>query len=272
MRVRLPDKPQDLMIQAKEYRLLSFDNASGMSAEMSDALCSLATGGGYAVRKLYTDADLNVMTYTRPFMINGIGGYANRPDLMERAIPIRLAPMPEGGRKTESELRAEFEQILPGLLGALYNGVAHALREYDNIEPPRHLRMADAARWIRAAEGGLGEEPGAIIDAIAIAQNEFVVERVNDDALVLALRTIIGPLGFEGHIGDLFVKIIGLDDAKHQRSLPKTPSQLSGQLKRLRPAMAKAGIKVEFIGRDRKGSKVSIKFAEPDDEQGTPPF
>lgn len=272
MRVRLPDKPQDLMIQAKEYRLLSFDNASGMSAEMSDALCSLATGGGFAVRKLYTDADLNVMTYTRPFMINGIGGYASRPDLMERAIPIRLSPMAEGSRKTEAELRAEFEQILPGLLGALYNGVAHALREYDNIEPPRHLRMADAARWIKSAEEGLGEKPGAIIDAIAIAQNEFVVERVNDDALVLALRTIIGPLGFEGHIGDLFVKIIGLDDAKHQRSLPKTPSQLSGQLKRLRPAMAKAGIKVEFVGRDRKGSKVSIRFAEPDDEQGAPPF
>lgn len=272
MRIRLPDKPQDLMIQAKEYRLLSFDNASGMSAEMSDALCSLATGGGFAVRKLYTDADLNVMTYTRPFMINGIGGYASRPDLMERAIPIRLSPMAEGSRKTEAELRAEFAQILPGLLGALYNGVSYALREYDNIEPPRHLRMADAARWIRAAEEGLGEELGAIIDAIAIAQNEFVVERVNDDALVLALRTIVSPLGFEGHVGDLFIKIIGLDDAKHQRSLPKTPSQLSGQLKRLRPAMAKAGIKVEFVGRDRKGSKVSIRFAEPDDQQGAPPF
>lgn len=264
LRVRLPDKPQDLMIQAKEYRLLSFDNASGMSAEMSDALCSLATGGGFAVRKLYTDGDLYVMTYTRPFMINGIGGYANRPDLMERAIPIRLSSMPEGSRKTEEELLAEFDQMLSGVLGALYNAVAHALQEYDRIEPFRHLRMADAARWVGAAEEGLGEEPGAILDAIAVAQNEFVVEKVNDDALVMMLRRFTGPLGYEGYVGDLYIKIIEQDDARHHRSLPKSPSHLSNQLVRMRPAMAKAGIKVEFLGKDRKGRKVSIRFMEPD--------
>lgn len=263
MRLRLPDKPQDLMIQAKEYRLLSFDNASGMSAEMSDALCSLATGGGLAVRKLYSDGELYVMSYSRPFVINGIGGYANRPDLMERAIPIRLAPMPEGGRKTEAELMAEFDQMLPGVLGALYEAAAHALRTFDETEPPRHLRMADAARWIKAAEGGMGEQPGAVIDAIAVAQNEFVVDRVNDDPLVVALRRIVGPLPFEDYIGELFVKIIEQHDARHHRGLPKSPSALSAQLKRLRPAMAKAGIKVEFLGRGNKGSRVRIWFEEP---------
>lgn len=263
LRVRLPDKPQDLMIQAKEYRLLSFDNASGMSAEMSDALCSLSTGGGFAVRKLYTDGDLYVMTYTRPFMINGIGGYANRPDLMERAIPIRLPAMPEGGRKTEEELLAEFEQMLPGVLGALYDAVAHALREYSTIEPPRHLRMADAARWIGAAEEGLGEEVGAVISSIDVAQNEFVVDRINDDPLVLALRKVVRPHGFEGYVGELFAEIVEMHDAVHHRSLPKSPSHLSAQLTRVRPAMAKAGIRMEFLGKDRKGSKIRIWLEDP---------
>ncbi|MBN9673454.1 bifunctional DNA primase/polymerase [Roseibium aggregatum] len=270
MRMRLPDKPQDLMIQAQEYRLLSFDNASGMSAEMSDALCALSTGGGIAVRKLYTDGDLYVMNYTRPFMINGIGGYASRPDLMERAIPIKLSPMSEGGRKTEDELRAEFNQRLPGVLGALYDAVAHALREFDGIEPPRHLRMADSARWISAAEGGLGEEAGAIIDAIAAAQDEFFIEQVNDNALVVALRRIAGPLGYEDYFGGLFVKIMEQDDAKHHRSLPKSPSQLSNQLIRMRPAMEKAGIVVEFLPKDRKGRKVRIRLVDPGNAK--PPF
>lgn len=263
MRLRLPDKPQDLMIQAKEYRLPSFDNASGMSAEMSDALCSLATGGGLAVRKLYSDGELYVMSYSRPFVINGIGGYANRPDLMERAIPIKLASMPEGSRKTEAELLAEFDQMLPGVLGALYDAVAHALRTFNETEPPRHLRMADAGRWIKAAEGGIGEEPGAVINAIAIAQNEFVVDRINDDPLVVALRRIVGPLPFEDYVGELFVKIIEQHDARHHRGLPKSPSHLSSQLVRMGPAMAKAGIKVEFLGKDRKGRKVSIRFVDP---------
>ena len=121
LRLRLPDKPQDLMIQAKEFWLLSFDNTSGMKAEMSDILCSLATGGGIAVRKLYTDEELNVLSYTRPFMINGISGYVTRPDLMERAIPIKLPPMAED-RTSRRKLNSEQSSMrcCPSVLAALY--------------------------------------------------------------------------------------------------------------------------------------------------------
>jgi hypothetical protein len=264
MRLRLPDKPQDLMIQAKEYRLLSFDNASGMKAEMSDALCSLATGGGIAVRKLYSDGDLYVMSYARPFMINGISGYANRPDLMERAIPIKLPPVKEGTRRTEEELLAEFEGLLPGILGALLDAVSYALRVYDDIDPPRHLRMADAARWIKAAEFGLDEKPGAIIDAIAGAQHDFVVDRVNDDPLVMKLRAITRQKPFEDYVGELFVRIVEEQGGMPDRNLPRSPSQLSNQLVRMRPAMEKAGLIVEFLAKDRKGRKVRIVSA-PDE-------
>lgn len=269
LRLRLPEKPQDLMIQAKEYRLLSFDNASGMKAEMSDVLCSLATGGGIAVRKLYSDGDLYVMSFARPFMINGISGYANRPDLMERGIPIKLVPMPEGGRKTEAELMSEFERILPSILGGLYEAVSHALQTFDDTEPPRHLRMADAARWIKAAETALGEEPGAIIEAIATAQHEFVVDRVNDDPLVMKLRAITRTDPFVGYIGDLFARIVDHEDRAFERGLPQSPSRLSNQLDRMRPAMAKAGVIVEFLEKDRRGRMIRVSSS---DSMGLPKF
>lgn len=86
MRMRMPDTVRDLMVQAKEFRLLNFDNASHITNEMSDALCTLSTGGGIGVRALYTDGDLNVLSYSRPIVMNGISGYASRPDLLERAI------------------------------------------------------------------------------------------------------------------------------------------------------------------------------------------
>jgi hypothetical protein len=256
LRLRLPDKPQDLMIQAKEFWLLSFDNASGMKAEMSDSLCSLATGGGIAVRKLYTDEELHVLSYTRPFMINGISGYDTRPDLMERAIPIKLPPMTEPDRKAEAELRAEFDAMLPAVLAELYGGVAHALKNYDDVDPPRHLRMADAARWIKAAEAGLDQRENNILDAVAAAQNEFVVERVTDDALVMRLRVITRGRVFEGYIGELFFEI-NLDQDS-VLGLPRSPSHLSRQLIRMRPSMAKAGVIVEFLGRDRGGQRIKI--------------
>ncbi|MDX0769587.1 hypothetical protein GOD80_15370 [Sinorhizobium medicae] len=258
MRLRLPDKPQDLMIQAKEYRLLSFDNASGMKAEMSDALCTLATGGGIAVRKLYSDSELHVMSYTRPFIINGISGYANRPDLMERAIPIRLSPMPEGGRKTEAELLAEFEELLPGILGALYDAAANGLANFDTVEPPRHLRMADAAKWIKAAEPALKLEGDSLIDAIAKAQDDFVIEKVNEDPLVTMLRLVCRSSPFEGYAIELFSEFKTFRDNIPEHALPKTASHLSNQLKRMRPAMAKVGVYVEYIGKDRRGMRIRI--------------
>lgn len=258
MRLRLPDKPQDLMIQAKEYRLPSFDNASGMKAEMSDALCTLATGGGIAVRKLYSDGELHVMSYTRPFIINGISGYANRPDLMERAIPIRLTPMPQGGRRTEAELLAEFEGLLPGILGALYDSVAMALANFDTVEPPRHLRMADAAKWIKAAEPALKLDGDSLIDAIAKAQDDFVVEKINEDPLVTILRIVCRTGPFEGYIMELFAAFRDHREAVPEHALAKTPSHLSNQLKRMRPAMAKAGVHVEFLDKTNKGRKIKV--------------
>lgn len=207
IRLRLPDKPQDLMIQAKEYRLLNFDNASGMSAEMSDVLCSLATGGGISVRKLYSDGDLYVMNYSRPFVINGIGGYANRPDLLERGIPIRLKAMPEDGRRTEAELLEEFEEALPAVLGNLYAAVAHGIRNFESTDPPRHLRMADAARWIKACEEGLGEEEDALIDAISSAQHELMLDRIDEDPLFMKLRGLVRQKPFDDYIGTLFIEI-----------------------------------------------------------------
>ncbi|QFR33831.1 bifunctional DNA primase/polymerase [Ancylobacter sp. TS-1] len=263
VRMRLPEKDHDLMIQAKEFAVLNFDNASGVKADMSDALCTLATGGGLAVRRLYTDGELSVLSFCRPLIINGIGGFVTRPDLMDRSIPIRLPPLPEGTRRTEEEIWREFDRLLPGLLGALYEAAASAMRNYDAVEPPTTLRMADAARWIRAAEEAVGVPPGGLVQAIRDAQDAFVVESVNDDPIVTKLRAVLKKGPFNGSVGDLFDRF----DFVETRNLPRTPSQLSRHLKRLRPALAKVGIGVEFLPRTRQGQLIRIE-ATPSNDGG----
>ena len=54
------------MIQASENALLVFDNASSMKWDMSDALCSLATGSGFSTRKLWTNDDSQTFKRCRP--------------------------------------------------------------------------------------------------------------------------------------------------------------------------------------------------------------
>ena len=51
----LSREQRELMIAANNGHLLAFDNLSALPTWLSDALCRLASGGGFAVRQLYTD-------------------------------------------------------------------------------------------------------------------------------------------------------------------------------------------------------------------------
>ena len=52
-----PKDNRDLAITANNSWMIGLDNMSRISERLSNALCRLATGGGFATRELYTDAD-----------------------------------------------------------------------------------------------------------------------------------------------------------------------------------------------------------------------
>jgi hypothetical protein len=186
-KMRLPDSEQNLMIQAKDYYLLVFDNVSGMKSDISDALCMLATGGGMTFRKLYTDAERQVFNQVRAFIINGIGEFVHRPDLIERALLLSLPTMPEGARRTEGQISEEFRAALPGILGGLFDIVAVALKNERMVEPPSTVRMADAAVWLQAAEPGTGFAAGMLLRAIEESQLKSVIDRISENPTVVAI-------------------------------------------------------------------------------------
>lgn len=68
---RPPRSNRDLMIAANNGWIVGFDNMSYVTPELSDALCCLATGGGYATRTLYTDDDETILVAERPILLNG---------------------------------------------------------------------------------------------------------------------------------------------------------------------------------------------------------
>ena len=69
---------------------------------ISDTLCRLATGGGFAVRQLYTDQDEVLFDAARPVILNGIEDIVTRPDLADRALFLTLEPIPEERRRPEA--------------------------------------------------------------------------------------------------------------------------------------------------------------------------
>jgi hypothetical protein len=265
-KLRLPKTEHDLMIQANENALLVFDNASSMKWDLSDALCALATGSGFNTRKYYTDNESRTFKSCRPVVINGIGEFANRPDLLERSFELKLPAMSTEGRKTEKELVAEFGEILPFILGRLYDAVAHALKFTDKVEPPRSIRMADAAQWLVAAEPALGFIDGMIIKTLESAQTDMMTDRAVNDPLVVAILKVVekspGRI-FDDTIGKLLADIQEAND-RFDKSLPPTPAHLSNALQRLRPMMARIGLAIEFGAKTRKGKNVRIAITEDD--------
>jgi hypothetical protein len=104
-----PGELRDLAVAARNGWLLAFDNVSTIPVWMSDALCGLATGGGFSTRELYSDSDEMIFDAMRPVILNGIGDIVTRPNLLDRSIVLQLPVIPEKKRKQEEELDREYE-------------------------------------------------------------------------------------------------------------------------------------------------------------------
>ncbi len=89
----LPVQERDFYVAAHNSYALAFDNLSHIPPAMSDSLCQMASGGGFATRAMYTDLDETIIALGRPLIINGISRVLRRPDLGERSLLLTLAPI-----------------------------------------------------------------------------------------------------------------------------------------------------------------------------------
>lgn len=244
-----PRDGRDLMIAANNSWCLAYDNLSHVPAWLSDALCRLSTGGGFATRELYTDQEEIIFDSQRPVLLTSIEEVATRSDLLDRCLIVWLATIPEDGRRPEAELMAEFEKVRPLILGALLDAVVVALQRLPTIELDSLPRMADFALWATAAETAFGWEPGTFL-----ATYHGNRESANDVALEAS--SIARPLldlleergGWRDTAGELLTALEARvsDQVKRQNTWPKNGRSLSGHLKRLSPNLRAAGWHVEF--------------------------
>lgn len=253
---RMPKCERDMFISAGNSRICAYNNMSGVRPELSDALCALATDGGFATRLLYADDEEAIFTARRPVILNGIEDPASRSDLVDRTISILLARIPEEGRRTEKEIMAEYERLRPGVLGALLNAVSSALRHQHEVSLKTLPRMADLTIWVTAAEDGLGWEHGrfhrAFIGNRAESHEDVVAASPIGPALVSLVKA--GP--FEGTASELLAALNGRrGDDPPSREWPSNYSGMAAALKRLAPNLRATGMVVELPERGQGRQK-----------------
>lgn len=247
-----PRDVRDLMISASGSWLVVLDNLSRLSPSLSDALCRLSTGGGFATRELYADAEEIIFDATRPVILNGIEAVATRPDLLDRCITLTLQPITEDQRRTEAELWADFERVQPRILGALLTAMSAAMGRVSNVRLASVPRMADFAVWATAAEPGLGLPEGAFLRAYSgdrAAAHETVIENSLVGRAIVAFVSDAGS--WRGTPAELLAELNGHADEQMRKNpeWPRGPRKLSGELRQLAPSLRATGISVDIPSR-----------------------
>ena len=254
----LPREDRDLFIAASNGHVLAFDNVSGLPAWISDTLCRLATGGGFAVRQLYTDQDEVLFDAARPVILNGIEDIVTRPDLADRAVFLTLEPIPEERRRPEAELWAAFEAERARLLGVLLDAVVEGLKRLPHTHLPRLPRMADFALWASACETAIW--PVGTFWAAYCGNRDEAVEGVIDaDPVAAAVRAVMTERTvWTGTASDLLGalgEVAGERIAK-SKTWPDSPRALSGRLRRAATFLRKIGIEVSFEREGRARTRI----------------
>ncbi len=186
----LPQQDRDLFIAAKNRHVLAFDNVSGLPTWVSDTLCRIASGVGFATRELYSDQDEDLFEGARPLILNGIEDIVDRPDLAERSLFFICGPIRDEDRRSEDELWAAFDASHPLILGALLDAVATGLKMLPNTRPLKLPRMADFAQWATACEPALWPS-GAFRKAYYCNLEEAVESVLEADPIAVAVRAML---------------------------------------------------------------------------------
>lgn len=266
----IPRGEQDLALAANNSWLLAFDNLSGLAPWLSDAICRLATGGGFGTRTLYENDEETLFDATRPVILNGITDVAGRADLLDRALVLTLPRIPEEKRRPEAELWSGFERAIPGILGGFFDAVSVALRERPNIRLDSLPRMADFAMWATAAEGGLGMEPGHFMEAYSGRRKESNRLALEADPVALSIVKLME--GRDEWVGTASGLLLELNEhvdegIRRYKTWPRQPQYLSRHLTRLAPVLRSEGIEIQDLRRTGSERKKRISKIDPENDR-----
>jgi len=266
-----PRDERDLVIAATNSWCIALDNLSHLQDWLSDALCRLATGSGFATRELYSNDEEAIFQVQRPIVLNGIEELATRADLLDRAIVLYLPRIPENKRQEEATFWARFEQERPAILGALLDIVSQGMQALPTVQLARLPRMADFAKWSCATAPACGWTAEDFLQAYSRVREAshvltleaspvgmllwaFIKQEPQEtwEGTASALLAALEQFAAGGPIGP--GKVRPPDPVTKQKTWPKNGRAMSNALRRLAPTLRTVGVDVVF-DRESGGSR-----------------
>lgn len=252
-----PKKADDILIAAANNWLVSFNNISHLSDAQQDDLCSIATGGGYATRQLYTNGNEFVADVQRPIIMNGIDNFVTAQDLIDRCLVIESPIITNKDRKSEQEIFAAFDQEYPNIFGVILDILVATLKQLPNVNLVDKPRMADFAILGTALEMALGYKEGAFMEAYQANRKENMLTAMEHSPVILAvIKYMESCQRYEGTFAKLYSLLS--DYKPSSGGWVQSPKGLASQIKKHVYALKLIGLNVEFHGRREGGYYVCL--------------
>jgi hypothetical protein len=242
-----PKSVEDVWIAARNSHMVSLENLSHLHPQYQDALCVLATGGGYSARTLYTNAEETIIELRKPIVLNGISVIVTAQDLLDRCLHIDLPTI--HSRELSGDMEARFEAAQPALLGALLDLFVKVLATLPSVSiaPEQRPRMADFAALGEAVFRVYGQPAGAFLARYGDMREDGVRRTIDASPVGAALADYLAevPSGFNGTLSELLDR---LDRYRpHGEAWPRSPKGLGDALRRLAPALRLIGFECKNL-------------------------
>lgn len=249
----VPKSAEDLFISGGVNHVISIENVSHLPSPLQDAMCVVATGGGFAKRKLYSDSEETVITLKRPIVLNGISAAVTLQDLVSRAVTVEM-PVIQSAQAKDA-LETEFEANRASILGGLLDIAATALAYLPEMSLPDHERprLVEFAYLGMAVAKAMGEPPEEFKKQLSNARQDGLERTLDSSPVATAIRDWAET--FPGCVEDKPVKLwldilsrepykpVGCD------SWPRTAKGLGDAMRRAAPALRQLGIKCQCLGK-----------------------
>jgi hypothetical protein len=189
--------------------------------------------------------------FRRCVAINGIYVTPENPDLMDRALIIRLSQIPDVKRKEEKIILTEFDEMRPKILGVMFDALSAAMKIHPTIDAKGLPRMADFATWGEAVARARGYEPGAFLRAYDNILGHQVLDVLEENPVGKAVTYFMeDKRTWQGKPTEL-LGLLELEAEEHTldtrtQKWPKNAVWLTRRLRAIENSLKKRGIEIDF--------------------------
>ncbi len=213
-------------------------------------MCVIATGGGFAKRKLYTDNEEVVITLKRPIILNGIVAAVTQQDLVSRAVSVELPIIDNAQAK--DKLEADYEKARPEILGGLLDIAAKALEYLPEMTLPadQRPRLVEFAYLGMAVAKAMGQNPQTFMEQLNSARQDGLERTLDASPVATAIRDWAETNPDQIEERPVKQWLDTLEDYKPRGcdSWPRSAKGLGDALRRAAPALRQLKIECKSLG------------------------